>query len=390
MRALDPVTLATYSAGVGTILGFLSFVYWRTRQTYPGFGNWVGSVVLFAMAMAFLALRDLLTPIEFALFPALALLFALALANRGARRFFGAPAADPLVLAILVGTGLTLAWGASNEHHAMAVHMAGAFGAALIAFRAAWNFVRLASPELRAAAMMCAAVLVLFGVQRLLRIQFYMTAVLATDLMRAVPASAFNYVVNALVATFWAFAFLYLNTTRVERELEDSRAELLALSLTDPLTGVRNRRALYDSAEHEIARAGRSGEPVTLLMVDVDHFKRVNDQHGHPVGDQVLREVAAAIVATARGSDVVARFGGEEFAVLLVQTEDSRLTAERLRAAIAALEVRAPHGPVRVTASIGVASATGAAIDFEALIRRADDALYRAKQAGRDRVEIAA
>lgn len=386
---LDPLTLATYSAGVGSILGLLSFVYWRNRQTYPGFGNWVGSVVMFAAAMVFLTLRDLLTPTEFALAPALALLLALTLANRGARRFFGAPSFDPYVLAALVGSGLALAWAVLGDHHVMVVHMVGAFGAALIAFRAAWNFGRLAPRELRMAALMCATILAMFGIQRLLRIEFYFHAAAAADLQSAVPASALNYVVNALVTTFWAFSFLYLNTTRVELELEASRAELLALSLTDPLTGVRNRRALYDSAAHEIARAARSSEPVTLLMVDVDHFKKVNDQHGHPVGDQVLREVAAAIVATARGSDVVARFGGEEFAVLLVQTEDARLTAERLRAAIAAVEVRAPQGPVRVTASIGVASATGAGIDFEALIRRADDALYRAKREGRNRVEMA-
>jgi diguanylate cyclase (GGDEF)-like protein len=293
-------------------------------------------------------------------------------------------------MASVCGGSLALFGTAALAQDPMVIHVVGAAGAAALAFLAAWTFVRLALPELRAAALMCAAVFVLFGIQRLLRIEFYLSAAASADLQRAVPVSAFNYVVNAVFVTFWAFSFFFLNTTRVERELQDSRAELLALSLSDPLTGVRNRRALYDCAQHEIARAGRSGEPVTLLMVDVDHFKKVNDQHGHPVGDQVLREVAAAIVSTARGSDVVARFGGEEFAVLLIQTEDARLTAERLRAAIAALEVRAPNGPVRVTASIGIASATGAALDFEALIRHADDALYRAKQAGRDRVVVAA
>jgi diguanylate cyclase (GGDEF)-like protein len=388
MRALDPVTLATYSAGVGAFLGLLAFIYWRTRHTYPGFGNWVGSVVLFASAMVFLTLRDLMSPTEFALAPALCLLGAMALADRGAHRFFGRPGADPAALALLGGSVLALLGTALVARDAMVVHVVGAAGAAALAFLAAWTFLRNAAPGLRAAALMCAGVLLLFGIQRLLRIEFYLSAAAAVDLQRAVPVSAFNYVVNAVFVTFWSFSFFVLNTTRVELELEASRAELLALSLTDPLTGVRNRRALYDCAQHEIARAGRSGEPVTLLMVDVDHFKKVNDLHGHPVGDKVLREVAAAILNTARGSDVVARFGGEEFAVLLIQTEQAAATAERLRAAIARLEVRAPEGPVKVTVSIGVASASGESIDFEALIRHADDALYKAKREGRNRVAV--
>jgi diguanylate cyclase (GGDEF)-like protein len=389
MRPLDPVTLATYSAGVGTLLGFLSFVYWRTRHTYPGFGNWVGSVVFFAAAMVILTLRDLFTPLMFAVCPAVALLFSMALANRGARRFYGLASTDPVVVALLLGMLLALAWVAFTTTQVMTVHVVGAVGAALIALRTAWTFLRHAPESLRMAALMCASIFVLFALQRLLRIEFYLSADSQADLQRAVPASAFNYVINTLFTTFWAFSFFYLNTTRVELELKASREELLALSLTDPLTGVRNRRALYDCAQHEIARAGRTGEPVTLLMVDVDHFKKVNDQHGHPVGDQVLREVAAAIVQTARGSDVVARFGGEEFAVLLIQTEQAAATAERLRAAIARLEVRAPQGPVKVTVSIGVASASGESIDFEALIRHADDALYKAKREGRDRVVAA-
>jgi diguanylate cyclase (GGDEF)-like protein len=389
VRTLDPVTLATYSAGVGSVLSLLSFIYWRSRHTYPGFGNWVSSMVWFAAAMVFLTLRDLFTPIGFALMPALCLLFAMAFANHGARRFFGVAGMDPWVSAILLGELIALPGAALFASNPMVLHVVGALGAALIAFRTARNFLHHATPGLRAAALMCGAVFVLFAVQRLLRIEFYMTAAAAIDLQRPVAVSAFNYVVNAVFATFWAFSFFFLNTTRVELELESSRAELLALSLTDPLTGVRNRRALYDSAAHEIARAGRSGEPVTLLMVDVDHFKKVNDQHGHLVGDQVLREVAGAIVAAARGADVVARFGGEEFAVLLIQTAEAEAAAERLRVAIGALEVRAPGGPVRVTASIGVAAATGEGLDFEALIRRADDALYKAKQAGRDRVVVA-
>jgi len=251
-----------------------------------------------------------------------------------------------------------------------------------------WSFLTLAPAALRVPAGFCAVVFAVFALQRLVRIEFYLSPDASADMLRAVPASAFNYVINALMATFWSFGFLLLNTTRVEAELDASREELRALSLMDPLTCVCNRRALYDHATRELTRAARNHQPVTMLMVDIDHFKAVNDSHGHLVGDQVLRQTAAAIKGTLRASDVVARYGGEEFAVLLIDAkpDTARESAERLRQAIAAVEVLAPQGPVRVTASIGLASTTGGEIDVEELMRRADAALYKAKQGGRDRV----
>src|SRR4029077_11360224 len=126
-------------------------------------------------------------------------------------------------------------------------------------------------------------------------------------------------------------------------------------------------------------------------MVDVDFFKKVNDQYGHASGDDVLRRVAAALSAGVRATDLAARFGGEEFIVLLAECDLSAVAVigERLRAAIAAESIETPTGAISVTASIGIATAVGASVDVERLIARADAALYAAKRTGRNRVECA-
>jgi diguanylate cyclase (GGDEF)-like protein len=155
---------------------------------------------------------------------------------------------------------------------------------------------------------------------------------------------------------------------------------LVALATTDPLTSLANRRSFRDRLEAECARSARAGIPLGLALVDLDHFKRVNDTHGHQAGDAVLRELADRLRRCARREDIVARVGGEEFAWLLPEADlDAAMeAAERLRRRIAG----EPFPIVgRVTASIGVAT-LGAGPDE--LVRDADRALYRAKDAGRD------
>ncbi len=188
-----------------------------------------------------------------------------------------------------------------------------------------------------------------------------------------------------------------IGTRGTMRDVSDRvRAEegLRLAALTDPLTGLANRRAFSQSLEEALAGVGRSGEPLAVAMVDVDHFKRVNDTHGHTVGDEVLKRVASSLSSALRRSEICARLGGEEFAVLLpgADEEAAQAVCERLRRAIrgapAAVALGAPHVPA-VTASIGVAvAAPGEA--GEVLLDRADRALYRAKNDGRDRVRMAA
>ncbi|MCR6629802.1 MAG: diguanylate cyclase [Magnetospirillum sp.] len=168
--------------------------------------------------------------------------------------------------------------------------------------------------------------------------------------------------------------------------------ELRRLATVDPLTGAFNRRYFLSAAVQEMERAARYGTPLAVMMVDIDHFKRINDLHGHALGDEVLKQVVEVCRANLREVDVFARLGGEEFAALLPQTAmpGAHGLAERLRRAVAEMLVPIAGQDVRVTISVGVAERHSDETRFDHLLGRADQALYCAKQAGRDRVEISA
>lgn len=156
----------------------------------------------------------------------------------------------------------------------------------------------------------------------------------------------------------------------------------------DPLTGVLNARAYYAWCDRWLLSALRSGAPCSVLFVDLDHFKRINDQHGHAAGDAVLRAVADTLQQGIRRSDVLARIGGEEFSIFLPDTDSAHavMLAEKLRVSVEALSVDAAGRTLNVTASIGVASGEGASPSMSGIQRQADQAMYRAKAAGRNRV----
>lgn len=176
-----------------------------------------------------------------------------------------------------------------------------------------------------------------------------------------------------------------------------NRARLMRSGFTDVLTGWHNRRYLQVRIKEELARAGRDGGNLVCLILDVDHFKRVNDTWGHAAGDAVLRELAHRIDTQVRASDVAARYGGEEFLILLPNTgtKDGMRLGQRIRHAISATQIDLPNGEqTTITASIGISGITPPAHNSDlktlgdALIARADVALYKAKADGRDRVVV--
>ena len=168
------------------------------------------------------------------------------------------------------------------------------------------------------------------------------------------------------------------------KELED---ELRQLANTDALTGATNRRHFLELCDKELQRARRYGRPMALLMMDVDHFKRINDSHGHALGDEVLKRLVETCQADLRGQDVLGRLGGEEFAVVMPECtlEAAETVAERLRRTLAANTVPAAGESVNFTISIGVVD-WAPERSLEATLERADKAMYAAKSAGRNRV----
>lgn len=169
--------------------------------------------------------------------------------------------------------------------------------------------------------------------------------------------------------------------------MTDEERRLFVRATTDPLTGLANRAAFLERARLEVRRAERTGRPLAVVLLDLDRFKSVNDRYGHPAGDKVLVGAARAIAQTVRGIDLAARWGGEEFAVLLVEADESTAggAVERIREAVASVEP--PRVPVKVTISAGIAIHHGLfeRSGVEGLLRRADEALYEAKRKGRNR-----
>jgi diguanylate cyclase (GGDEF)-like protein len=169
-------------------------------------------------------------------------------------------------------------------------------------------------------------------------------------------------------------------------ELQSTVQRWEELARTDPLTGLANRRAAEERLAQECDRARRYGHPLTVLLADVDHLKAVNDGHGHPVGDLLLREVAGRLRRVVRGSDLVARWGGDEFLVTCPETdaESARLVAAKL---VRTAQEAFVAGGVEIDCgvSVGWSTGTGGEVDARVLVRAADQALYRSKQQGRGR-----
>jgi two-component system, cell cycle response regulator len=168
----------------------------------------------------------------------------------------------------------------------------------------------------------------------------------------------------------------------------------LEMAITDQLTGLHNRRYMSRHLDTLITGAAKSGKPIAFLIFDIDHFKRVNDTYGHDIGDEVLREFAGRVAANVRGIDLACRYGGEEFVVVMPDTdmEFAYSVAERLRKSVETTPFAISRDPnqLNVTISIGIAGSSGVGDTAAALLHRADQALYRAKTGGRNQVVAAA
>jgi diguanylate cyclase (GGDEF)-like protein len=214
------------------------------------------------------------------------------------------------------------------------------------------------------------------------------------DVVTGIESGADDYIVKPFeVDELHARVRAGRRVLALQEELVEAREALRDQATRDGLTGLWNRTAIFDILQNELARSGRSGEPLIVLMADLDGFKPVNDRFGHMAGDAVLRQVAARMRAAVRRYDAVGRYGGEEFLIVLPRCErvGGLALAERIRHAIGAECFRAGDVEIRLTCSLGAACARPPVVPLaDDLVREADAALYRAKHQGRDRVEGAA
>jgi two-component system, cell cycle response regulator len=221
-----------------------------------------------------------------------------------------------------------------------------------------------------------------------------------TSKVEALKTGADDYIVkpfhfdelDAVLRASLKKRYLYASLERANRQLKEANEKLLKLSVTDDRTNLLNDRYLKRRLQEEFKRALRHGTPLSVMMIDLDHFKQINDKYGHDCGDQVLREFGGLVVDNAREIDIVGRYGGEEFLTILPNTDAIRATivAERIRKAAEAHVYRYREFLVRVTVSAGIASVpANQAVRTEAdLLKAADGALYKAKSASRNKVFV--
>jgi two-component system cell cycle response regulator len=213
---------------------------------------------------------------------------------------------------------------------------------------------------------------------------------LTADKIRGLQLGADDYLsVPCDPAELLARAKALLRTKLVHDKIRKLQVSLEQMVVSDPLTGLSNRRYLMDRLTQEMQRSDRHGEPLAFAMVDLDGFKPINDQFGHVIGDKVLRAVGSAISRSVRVSDVAARYGGDEFAIILPQTpaEGAMRVCERILRSISELQLQDEHGtPCKVTASLGLAYYPAEDVETpEDLVHSADGALYGAKRSGKNR-----
>ena len=213
--------------------------------------------------------------------------------------------------------------------------------------------------------------------------------ILENDVLGAVSLesnveAAFNQADLSLLVSFAATVTAAIRNAQLHTEVQK-------LAITDALTSLYNRRGLFELGEREIERAHRFNRPLTAILGDIDHFKQVNDNFGHAVGDDVLKNVAEALTNSVRKVDIIGRYGGDEFVILLpeIDIQGGQIVAERLRERVRATILKTPIIRVSVTISLGIAGITDEMSDLKSLLESADHALYRAKAGGRDRTMVA-
>lgn len=380
---LDTRTLVVACVLVSGLMGTVSFLFSAMRGTSSMIGRWGVAMVMLAVGLGGFALRGQIPDLLSIAVANTLIIAALVLGIRCLRQFMGESPRDALGIGMTVLAFALLVVFSEFRPNLLARILVVTLGMAAVLMRGAWLVQRHTPTESRLSFGFTAAVLWAAGAVALVR---------AIGAVVAPPADVF--VSNGLEAGAFLFntGFIVLATLGIMwMEFETLQARLVRSALTDPLTGLANRAGFEREFERELSRIARNGTPFSVVMFDLDHFKQVNDKHGHAAGDQALRFFADLLARTVRTHDVPARYGGEEFVLLMPGTDRAEAlhVAGRVRERLAARPVDVGRNEVALTVSGGVATYGGQRKDFDTLLKAADDALYAAKSAGRNRMVAA-
>lgn len=377
LRVLPLVTALIFLLMAGAML-----LLRRIGPDHRSANYWALGNTLIAAGVFFIALRGLI-PLFFSVPTAnLCIVAGQGFLLTGIWNFFGRPVRWWAVVGVAVSDFLILFF------YTYIVPDAGIriiIGSIFIAVICAWicrELVREFDPQLGLPQGLVALVFFLYTLFMVIRAVATGVAEEPPDLMMTSPVHTYAFVLGMVSIIAVTFGFSAMINRRLHLDLEQ-------LANYDQLTGVRTRRAFEEEIERELSRCRRQGGRFSVLLMDLDHFKRINDRYGHIAGDKVLQGVTGVAQRNLRTEDALGRIGGEEFCAILPNTESAaaREVAERIRRTIGDLVVPHKGQAIQVTVSIGITTVDRSAQNWEAVFHEADQALYRAKEQGRDRIE---
>jgi diguanylate cyclase (GGDEF)-like protein len=384
---LDPVTCFVIATLMTLLNGAILGLVHRDlpESLRPSAVDWRVSTLLMAGGSILLAAQKFASP-GFILPLANALLMLGTTGYwRAVRRFYGRPDNRWLVVPVIVGT-LGIYWFSAQSPNLVARVTIVSTVWVILLLGAAWTLHSAGEAERAVSRRVLEAIFVVMAIFMTLRAAYFLgtKTTAASVVEKGSWINALTPMLAAVMPIIGTTAFLLLCSERIRRQWERAAS-------TDYLTGLANRRTLNSEGDRRLEQARAHKDRLALAVVDVDHFKSINDRYGHDVGDLALKHVAGRLQAACRGKDLPARQGGEEFVILFDRIEPSQAKAagERMRAAVEAMPFVAEGVEKTITVSIGVAALSDADKNFDDLLRRADQALYAAKSGGRNRVELA-
>ncbi len=388
--SFDTRTIVVILMGVAIVLGATMNLIRLTRKTYPGFGMWTAGITIFAAGFFLISLRNIIPDIFTIVLANLFIVSSMVFLLEGTRRFRGKAVRKTFfILLIAVYTAFHSYFTFVHNDIVIRIIAISLLLAALYGLIALELF-RNAPLNLRFSYWLIGSLFALCGICMVCR--GLLTGLLPPphDLLEPNVLQAMTFLLAIFFGIAWTFGFVTLNSERLEAELKNAQEQLQEMATTDFLTGIANNRLFFEMGKREVQRARRYKHSLALLMLDLDHFKKVNDKYGHAVGDTVLVAFADVCKKCLRDADIFGRLGGEEFAILLPETDvdGGRIFAERLRTAIENSDIKTKSKTLHITVSIGVTEISPDKDKLTTALRRADDTMYEAKRKGRNRVMV--
>jgi len=385
----NTLTLVVVSAIVPIFMGILLLIYMLQRRVYAGFGHWVAANFVLSGSYFLASLRELgVHPIIPIVLGNMLAIYTEILVYEGIQLFFGRRAFSRTnYLILFIYTLVQLYFTFINPNISIRIIWY-SIVMSLIMIRSSMALWSPSIPELIPTTRSASILILLSILLQLIRAAH----VIASGGVNTIIDDFSVWVNIAAILTVigWAFYYFFITSARLELELHQAREEMAQIAITDPLTGLHNRRYLMEHGAFEFERAKREKQSLSLVFIDLDNLKIINDQFGHEAGDMALNFLTKTLQSEIRPYDLAIRFGGDEFILLLPNTykEEAASIAERIRIKAAQTSLPQKFNSTSIYLSLGVASTDEKDTDIKQVLQRADGALYKAKNEGRNRVVV--